>query len=1359
MAYLTAADIEEIKKKKKKKQSSVNTPKYLTNKDIEEILNRKNNVNVAPIKREVPTKKSSAVGTAGRILTGVGTGFLKGSEAIADAMQYGAANVAGWVGADKAKKALIENAKYNSTKVLTGNAEKFYDPIAYKPFKTGGIGNSIAEGVGQVGSMIGTVGLLGGVSKGSKLAKTAKTLLPSAIQGYGSGVTTGLEKGNSFNKSQAYGLGNAVVQAGSEGLFGGIGGVLGKGALDDIVVKSVTNRIKSNLGKNITRIGIKSAGEGLEENIAGVLDPILQKMTIDKNAQGYFTDENGKFTLNKAGQDFLVGAATSALLQSPSITRKNIETKQDNKNQQLENNMRTNVQDNVSILEKQENVLDEPKIANNKIIMPIKENIIKDIPVAEDIIRIRKENKITNKYNKMLEEDLKVASKEADKILYFDTTEQRNNFKELLNNYVKSNEIVSHEQLKTDIISNFKEKVVKNIDSYLKEVKKDVRSYKIKVSDDIKRSITDYNDFKKSNFGKLKLTNDGQAVDGIYQELSEAYPDIFSKDIINSDEQLQRLSEVMNENIETFEKYNLDEDTIDKATKYVENFLNNEEDLNTLIENIEVSPKEIRKEKVNQYRKLARINIGSILTWKDKKFGLGYKINTAERNFRSIAENPQAAEQIIKVYVTPITESNANIERFINKFNERIIELKLSNKESIAVQMLGEYKYNPETELTSDQVESYIKNNNLNREKILKSIEVFRTIYDETLPQANKILREQGYKEIPYRKGYFPHFTETKQSSIIGKMAEKLGWKFNDTRLPTDIAGMTDIFKPGKTWFRHALQRKGDATSYNAVEGFDNYIRGIADIIYHTENIQKLRALENEIRYEFSDKGIKEEIDLIYKNDFYDAQEKQAQIDLVFEKIDNHQMPNLVSWLRNYTNSLANKKDIGDRQIEADINRNIYNTITNIDSRLRANMIGGNIRSALTNFIPLTQAWSQISTKNMLKATSQTIVSCKQDDGFADKSTFLTNRTKQADRLYKTTLDKTGDTLGIMFEGIDHLTANIIVRGKYLENIDKGMTETQAIENADRFAKDVIGGRDKGSQPTIFNRKHPVIRLFTAFQLEVNNQYGYMFKDLPNDLKDEGIGKLTTAFMKMFFAAWLYNQFMEKVTGSKTAFSPVDLIQESIETIQNESIPASDKVTNIGKNLIQEAPFIGGFVGGGRLPINAAIPYNNPFSAVTTSIENGIKAFDADPDKKETALNSLKKEWSKPIYYVVAPFGGGQLKKTVEGLSMYKNELPGSYTNSGQLRFPVKDDKLTKAQAAIFGQYASKDAREYFDKNRRPLSENQVEEVKNSKDWKEAYELILKQREYDALGRKYEKYVKEGKSTKELQKEIDNFWK
>jgi hypothetical protein len=972
-------------------------------------------------------------------------------------------------------------------------------------------------------------------------------------------------------------------------------------------------------------------------------------------------------------------------------------------------------------------------------------------PSAEDIIKQRKEAQVTNKYNKQLEEDIKIASKEADKILYFDNGEQRNNFKQLLNKYVKSNEIVSHEQLKNDIRSNFSERVVKNINTELKNIKSDVRKYRIKVSDAIKADITDYNNFKKSNFGKIIISNTGQNVDSVYQELSDQYPHVFDKNITNPADQLQRLSDFMGESIETAERYNLDEKTIDEATKYVENFLNNEEDLNTLIGNIEVSPKEIRKEKISQYRDLASVKISNIFDWKDKKMGLSYETNTMERNFKDIIKNDAEANDMIDTYIKPITVHNAEAERFITEYNEKISKLKLSNKESIAVQMMGEFKYNPETELRSEQVEGYIKDNKLDRKKIIDSIETFRSIYDELLPKANKILKEQGYKEIPYRKGYFPHFSEDKPNGIIGKLAAKLGWKFNKNQLPTDIAGLTDIFKPGKTWFRHSLHREGDLTEYNALQGFDNYIRGISDIIYHTEDIQKLRALENEIRYQYSDTGIQEEIDSINNDEDFTLEEKEERIDMVYSRIQN-QMPNFVTEIRRYTDNLANKKDVGDRSMEHRIGREAYNTMTNIQSRLSGNMVGLNIRSAMTNFIPITQAYSQVSTKNMLKATQETIKSYYKDDGFAERSTFLTNRTKQADRLYKNGIEKAQDVAGVMFQGIDSLTANIVVRGKYAENIDKGMNEQQAMEDADTFAKNIIGGRDKGSMPTIFNQKNPVVKLFTAFQLEQANQFGYMFKDLPKDMKKEGMAQLTMAFVKMFFGAWLYNKIMKSATGNDANFSPVDIVEDTTSTLTNKSLSAGEKITNVGVNVLGNAPFIGGLIGGGRLPINAAIPN------VGTTITSASNLISGEGDKR-TSVNNLVKELSKPVIYLVPPFGGGQFKKSVEGLGMYTKDVPGSYTQSGKLRFPVKTDLGSKVQAGLFGQYASKEARDYFDNNRKQLSENQTKQVTSSKDWQKEYELIMKQREYDALGREYEELVKKGKSTKEIQEKINNFWK
>ena len=704
----------------------------------------------------------------------------------------------------------------------------------------------------------------------------------------------------------------------------------------------------------------------------------------------------------------------------------------------------------------------------------------------------------------------------------------------------------------------------------------------------------------------------------------------------------------------------------------------------------------------------------NMVDWKDKSAGIKYQINTMKRNMYDIMSKTDA-DRIYSTYFQPISENNARSEKFINSYNDRIKKLNLSNKESIAVQMLGEYKYNKETLITGPQLDQYISDNKLDYDKLSKAVEEFRNIYDELIVETNKVLKEQGYKEIEYRKGYFPHFQEEKPQSKFAKLAEKMGFKIDKNQLPTDIAGMTEIFKPGKTYFKNAQQRLGKVTDYNALKGFDNYIRGAADVIFHTEDIQKLRALETVIRTQYTDDAIRKNIESIANNNDYDQDQKQALIDLEFAKINNP-LPNLVTELRNYTDSLANKKDIGDRGMEHMLGRETYTIMKNVQSRVSANMVGFNISSALTNFIPITQAWSQVSTKNMAKAIKESISNQFRNDGFDNCSSFLINRTKQAENLYKTKLDSINSKASIIFEAIDSITSNTVVRGKYYDNIDKGMSQEQAIKNANEFAKDIMAGRDKGSMPTIFNRKSPLVKLVTAFQLEVNNQYGYMLKDIPRDLGDEAKKKLVGAFIKMFVGAWLYNKFNEATTGRQSAFSPIDIVNDSIRNVTNDNLSTYDKISNITTELVGELPFIGGLLGGGRLPIQSAIP------DIGVTAESITQLF--DPESKKKAIKNLSKELTKPLFYVVMPFGGGQLKKTIEGASMYFYEYPGSYTSTGKLRFEAPTNFSGVAKSLIFGQYSSKSAQEYFDKGYAPLTQKQINE------WQELNISLSEYRKY-----------------------------
>jgi hypothetical protein len=76
------------------------------------------------------------------------------------------------------------------------------------------------------------------------------------------------------------------------------------------------------------------------------------------------------------------------------------------------------------------------------------------------------------------------------------------------------------------------------------------------------------------------------------------------------------------------------------------------------------------------------------------------------------------------------------------------------------------------------------------------------------------------------------------------------------------------------------------------------------------------------------------------------------------------------------------------------------------------------------------------------------------------------------------------------------------------------------------------------------------------------------------------------------------------------------------------------------------------------------------------------------------------------------PGGYGQIKKSAAGLKMFDDDLPisGSYTDKGALRFPVEETPLNVAQAGLFGQWASGNARDYFDRGAKPLEEKQINE-------------------------------------------------
>lgn len=728
----------------------------------------------------------------------------------------------------------------------------------------------------------------------------------------------------------------------------------------------------------------------------------------------------------------------------------------------------------------------------------------------------------------------------------------------------------------------------------------------------------------------------------------------------------------------------------------------------------EYSRAEHRRAKQEGYTKMWEDLIGDTSTWKDMALGLQYKTKTLRRILRKVVKdgngNPDfhKADAIYDKLETKYDRNEALLKKESKRLKEVFFNLKMNHEEDTYAHMLGELRHNPDTTLTEDVVKEYYNKHKgkIDEQKVNTAIKEARKTFDDLIVRVNEVLREQGFKEIPYRHGYFPHFTNPKQ----GWLAKLLNWKTIDTEIPTSIAGLTEAFKPQRSWQSFNKQRMGDKTDYSLSQGLDTYIHGALDWIYHIEDLQERRSLENYLRYTHSEEGVKERIDEIKKGN-YDAEEAQQMIDAVLSEASNP-LSGLVRELMNRTNTLANKKSSMDRGMEDALNRKIYSTMTNLNNRITANQVVGSLSSAMTNFIPMVQSWHQVSPYFTVRGLGDFIRSTIKDDGMVSKSTFLTNRLMEEEKLYQTFWDKASDKAAFMMNVADNITSQTVWRSKYLQNLKEGMSESHAIMDADQFAKNLLAGRSRGNAPTIFDAKNPRVKIFTAFQLEVANQYGYMFEDTPQDTKNKL--RLVKGYATAFLGAYMYNSLYSSLVGRDAALDPIAIFEDLLKGLFDDEEEPEEALLGFGEDIIEQMPFVGGLMGGGRIPLSSAFPYSGYSTPVRSFLADVDKAWN-EGNPAEGEWSSLSKELLKPLYYLAMPVGGGQIKKTVEGLSMFSDDHPiaGSYTASGNLRFPVEDTLGSRIQAGLFGQYASENARYYFDNDIAPLKEEQIQEYKD----------------------------------------------
>lgn len=711
---------------------------------------------------------------------------------------------------------------------------------------------------------------------------------------------------------------------------------------------------------------------------------------------------------------------------------------------------------------------------------------------------------------------------------------------------------------------------------------------------------------------------------------------------------------------------------------------------------------------------------------KDKRIPGAYSRETMERNSYDIfgKENRQYAETLNEQYFTPVHKAVADRTQYINTVKDRIAKLNLSKHESALVQMMLE----GENGAAADYIAAKkIKVTSKLQERVANGVAEFRAIYDDMYNKLCDTLIANGmWDSVPgYLKDYAPHFTVDKPDTKLARVLYKFGIKPDSTlNLPTPIAGITDDRNPGKKWFGNLLHRNGELTEFDAVAGFDRYVETAGDVIFLTDSIQNLRTLEDAIRYRLSDDGTRQKINEIRKDRTLDPLERHQQTQDVYDKnVDDTKklldqkhagMGGYVANLHEYINNLAGKKARADRGWEEMLGRQMYNVAKNVEGRVAANMIALNPGSWITNFIPLTQAAGEVSTPNLLRAAYDTVKSAIRDDGFTDGSVFLTNR-EGTQMLDRTLTRKVSDLAGMPMEAIDHFTANIVTRGKYLQNIADGMTVNQAFENADAFASNLMADRSKGAQPTAFNAVNPIRKMFTMFQLEVNNQLSYLAKDLPRAKQNKAA--LAWSYTKIFAGAYLFNQVYHQLTGRDSALDPIGMIVDAFGLDDDDDKDKKKKsgvdiALDLGENIAEQIPFVGGLLGGGRVPISSAFP---DFGKLKEEYENGY-------DNKRIALDAAKSA-ANSAAYLLLPFGGGAVKKTLEGAATVYAGGSYSLDKNGEkiLQFPQYGQSPRDwAQAMLFGKSSLPGAQEWADDDYQSLNADETkafDELRQHMNW------------------------------------------
>ncbi|MEN6488796.1 MAG: hypothetical protein ABFD66_07930, partial [Smithella sp.] len=276
---------------------------------------------------------------------------------------------------------------------------------------------------------------------------------------------------------------------------------------------------------------------------------------------------------------------------------------------------------------------------------------------------------------------------------------------------------------------------------------------------------------------------------------------------------------------------------------------------------------------------------------------------------------------------------------------------------------------------------------------------------------------------------------------------------------------------------------------------------------------------------------------------------------------------------------------------------------------------------------------------------------------------------------------------------------------------------------ADAHTKRLVAGRGIGEMAQIQQSK--LFQVAAPFQVEVGN----LWKIQKDFVKEKDFAGLATLYVGL----WVANNMMENIRGQRIAFDPINSMIEASKEIANPDNTTKDKALKAGGRFAGE---ILGNIPGGQTVAAWYPEYGNKELGLPTRKE----LFGSEDPTRWGTGPLVAKAAQDPLKYLVFPYGGAQLDKAIRALTDLNKG--GAYSGD-KLKYPVKNNTENAVKGLLFGPGAFDETKEYYNEDRRPLSENQTAIVDKSGNRDLAYRRVIKTREMNALSKKMKEVQKD----------------